>query len=98
MAQIALLILAPGEHRELPCRGGRHIEHDRAATDLAVFDVLLLWQGVVDQDGDGLGAQYGQPIVCSLSSGMAMETAKRSAPSGGRGRRFKFSHPDQYFP
>jgi len=51
-----LLVLAPGNDRNIPIRRNRHIKHDRATTDLAILDVLLLWQGVVDQDGDGLAA------------------------------------------
>ena len=49
-----LLVLAPRKGDDIPIRGNRHIKYDRAAANLAVLDILLLWQGVVDQDGDGL--------------------------------------------
>jgi len=42
--QVALLILAPRLHGNITILVGRHVQNDRPATDLAIFNVTLLGQ------------------------------------------------------
>ena len=48
---ILLLILTPRRHRDVPIQVNGHVQDDRPATDLAIFDVALLGQRIVHQNG-----------------------------------------------
>jgi hypothetical protein len=51
-----LFIFVGNDHAYITLVINRYIEVDRAAADLAVFDIILFWNGAIDEDVDAFAA------------------------------------------
>ncbi len=71
-AALSILVLAPDADNNIPVNINRHIQNDGSATDLAVLNVALLGNRIVDQDGDGLTAVRATDcLLCNFGHGSA---------------------------